>query len=50
MTNKEQATYWQGKLMRTPVCYQQLATYRFAQWQHFLGLARTEEMRRFDEQ
>ncbi len=49
MTNKEQADYWHAKLMRTPVSYQALATYRFEQWQHFLELARTEEMRELDE-
>ncbi|WP_215659391.1 hypothetical protein [Secundilactobacillus kimchicus] len=49
MTNKEQANYWHAKLMCTPVSYQTLATYRFEQWQHFLELARTEEMGKLDE-
>ena len=50
MTNKEQANYWHEKLMRTPANYQTLATYRFEQWQHYLDLARVEEMRGLDEQ
>jgi len=44
MTNKELATYWNEKLMRTPASYQALATYRFQQWEKFEALAHDEAM------
>ncbi|QHM64147.1 hypothetical protein C7M47_03112 [Lactiplantibacillus plantarum] len=31
---KTQAKHWYRKLMKTPVGYVCLATYRFKQWQH----------------
>ena len=44
MTNKELASYWHEKLMRTPASYQALVTYRFQQWEKFEMLARGEEL------
>ncbi|WP_260204168.1 hypothetical protein [Lactiplantibacillus plantarum] len=41
---KSQAKHWYRKLMKTPVGYVCLATYRFKQWQHYRNLARQAAM------
>ena len=42
MTNKELASYWYTKLMRTPASYQVLAICRYQQWEKFEALAHKE--------
>ncbi|MGQ0478068.1 hypothetical protein [Lactiplantibacillus plantarum] len=41
---KTQAKHWYRKLMKTPVGYVCLATYRFKQWQLYKHLARQSAM------
>lgn len=41
---KSLAEHWHRKLMKTPVSYQALITYRFEKWQYYKRLARQATM------